>query len=109
MNPTALRLHRHSTVSAELASLSDQCLSEILTKGKPLGTSIGGAAVMFEVSGTLVFANAVGNDRLRRVKEKTGARLIEVRAAKFVDPTYTEHETWELNKQDWNTFRASCR
>lgn len=46
----------------------------------------------------LVFANAVGNTRSRRIKEKTGARLIDVKPAKFVNPIYTEHEVWELTK-----------
>ena len=50
---------------------------------------------------TLVFANALGNDRSRRVKEKTGARLIGTNPAKFVDPTLTHQEIWELNKKEW--------
>lgn len=49
----------------------------------------------------LIFANAVGNARSRRIKEKSGARLIDVRPAKFVNPSYTEHEIWELSKQEW--------
>jgi [ribosomal protein S5]-alanine N-acetyltransferase len=49
----------------------------------------------------LTFANAVGNSRSRRIKEKTGARFIETRPAKFVDPKYIEHEIWELTKEDW--------
>jgi ribosomal-protein-alanine N-acetyltransferase len=49
----------------------------------------------------LVFTNAVGNERSHRIKEKTGARLIEVRPAKFVDPSYSEHEIWELTKNEW--------
>jgi len=49
----------------------------------------------------LVFSNAVGNVRSRRVKEKTGARFLEVRPAKFVSPQYTEQEVWELKKEDW--------
>jgi len=56
----------------------------------------------FEV---LVFANAVGNPGSRRIKEKTGARLIGKGPAKFVDPALTEHETWELNKQDPQAFK----
>lgn len=52
----------------------------------------------------LILANAVGNKASRRVKEKTGARLLEVRPAKFVDPRYTEHEIWELSKEDWQEF-----
>lgn len=49
----------------------------------------------------LVFANAVGNIKSRRVKEKTGARLVEIKPAKFVNPSYTEHEIWELTKSEW--------
>ncbi len=49
----------------------------------------------------LVFANAVGNTRSRRIKEKTGAKLIGLGPMKFVDPAFTEHEIWELNKEDW--------
>ncbi|OFZ21073.1 MAG: hypothetical protein A2X94_07005 [Bdellovibrionales bacterium GWB1_55_8] len=49
----------------------------------------------------LVFSNAVGNIRSRRVKEKSGARLIGTRPAKFVNPAYTEAETWELTKSEW--------
>lgn len=49
----------------------------------------------------LVFANAVGNEKSRRVKVKTGARLIGVKPGKFVNPKYTEHEIWELTKKEW--------
>lgn len=51
----------------------------------------------------LVFANAVGNKQSRRIKEKTGARLIKIEPAKFVNPAYTEHEVWELTKQEWKS------
>lgn len=54
----------------------------------------------------LVFANAVGNQRSRRVKEKTGARLLYTAPQKFVSPEYTEHEVWELGKEAWRDFRA---
>ncbi|TWW09534.1 hypothetical protein E3A20_13400 [Planctomyces bekefii] len=53
----------------------------------------------------LLFANAVGNVRSRRIKEKTGARLLEIKPAAFVDPQYTHHEIWELTKSDWDVFR----
>ena len=49
----------------------------------------------------LIFANAVGNDRSGRVKEKTGAIYIENKPAKFVNPKYTENEIWELTKENW--------
>jgi [ribosomal protein S5]-alanine N-acetyltransferase len=51
-----------------------------------------------------VFANAVGNLRSRRIKEKTGARLVRVVPAKFVSPQYTEQEIWELSRADWDAL-----
>lgn len=60
----------------------------------------------FEV---LVFANAVGNTRSRRVKEKTGARLLRVEPAKFVDPQFTHHEIWELGKEEWQKYRTALK
>lgn len=54
----------------------------------------------------MVFANAVGNARSRRIKEKTGATFIENRPAKFVNPDYKEHEIWELTKNNWLKFKA---
>jgi len=53
----------------------------------------------------LLFANAVGNERSRRIKEKTGATYIETRPAKFVNPKYKEHEIWELTKENWMIFK----
>jgi [ribosomal protein S5]-alanine N-acetyltransferase len=53
----------------------------------------------------LVFSNALGNVRSRRVKERTGARLTGTRPGKFVNPAYTEAETWELDKTEWEQFR----
>ncbi len=55
----------------------------------------------------LVFANAVGNEKSRRVKVKTGARFIDIRPAKFVNPSYTEHEIWELTKDEWKNSKKS--
>lgn len=49
----------------------------------------------------LIFSNAKGNIASRKVKEKTGAQLIDVQPAAFVDPGYTEQEVWRLTKQDW--------
>lgn len=53
----------------------------------------------------MIFANAVGNNRSRRIKEKTGATYIENRPAKFVNPDYKEHEIWELTKENWFDFK----
>ena len=46
----------------------------------------------FDVLGfeTLFFSNALGNEKSRRVKEKTGARLLRTEPAKFVNPSYAE-------------------
>jgi ribosomal-protein-alanine N-acetyltransferase len=55
----------------------------------------------------LILSNAVGNRASRRIKEKTGSRLMGVEPAKFIDPVYTEHELWELRKEDW--FRGRKR
>lgn len=55
----------------------------------------------------LVFANAKGNIGSRRIKEKTGAKFIEVKPAKFIDPKFTEHELWELKKDEWVKFKAN--
>ncbi len=57
---------------------------------------------------TLIFANALGNARSRRVKEKTGARLLRVESAKFVDPALTQHEIWELTKEEWEKFARTA-
>lgn len=54
----------------------------------------------------LVFANAVGNIGSRRIKEKTGARLLRVAPARFVDPQLTQHEVWEIRREDWKTQRS---
>jgi RimJ/RimL family protein N-acetyltransferase len=57
----------------------------------------------FDVLGfeKLIFANAAGNNRSRRIKEKTGARLIRLEPAEFVNPDYNQREVWELTKQEW--------
>ena len=56
----------------------------------------------------LVFVNAAGNARSRRVKEKTGARLLRREPARFVDPAYTEREVWELTASEWRARRAAA-
>lgn len=49
----------------------------------------------------LRFSNAQGNERSRRIKEKAGARFVELKETKSVDPDYTHSEHWELTKEDW--------
>jgi len=58
---------------------------------------------------SLYFSNALGNQRSRRIKEKTGARLLRTEPAEFVDPKFTQHEIWQLDKPDWLTFRESSQ
>ena len=53
----------------------------------------------------LIFSNAVGNLASRRIKEKTGCQLIEVRPAKFVDPKYTKQEIWRLTAEKWKKHK----
>lgn len=57
----------------------------------------------FEVLGfeKLVFSNALGNTRSRRVKERAGAVFIGTEEARFVNPNYTHRELWELTKADY--------
>ena len=57
----------------------------------------------------LIFANAVGNLKSRRVKEKTGATLIDIKPAQFVNPNYNEHEIWELTKGNWKNHKKINR
>jgi RimJ/RimL family protein N-acetyltransferase len=62
----------------------------------------------FDVLGfeKLVFSNALGNFRSRRIKEKTGARLVGIRPAQFVNPAYEKAETWELTREEWTKFKS---
>lgn len=62
----------------------------------------------FDVLGfeKFIFANAVGNKRSKRIKEKTGARLIRIEPGEFVNPDYKEREIWELTKQEWQNYKA---
>ena len=49
----------------------------------------------------LVFSNARGNLKSRRIKEKTGAKFLRTAPAEFVDKAYDEQELWELTREDW--------
>ena len=61
----------------------------------------------FDVLGfeRLLLDNALGNAGSARIKDKTGARLIEVVDAQFVDPSITKMERWELTKEAWHSAR----
>jgi RimJ/RimL family protein N-acetyltransferase len=53
----------------------------------------------------LIFSNALENIKSRRIKEKTGATLVGLRSANFVDPKLKQAETWELSKENWIKFK----
>jgi [ribosomal protein S5]-alanine N-acetyltransferase len=56
----------------------------------------------------LIFSNAVGNVRSRRIKEKSNAVLCRIEPAKFVNPDYTQHEVWELTKSAWKKHHSAA-
>lgn len=55
----------------------------------------------------LIFSNAAGNIGSRKIKEKTGSELIDIRPAQFVDPAFTEQEIWKLSLENWNKHKLS--
>lgn len=55
----------------------------------------------------LIFSNALGNNKSRRIKEKTGATFIELRPANYVDPQVKQAEMWELTKENWVKFKSN--
>jgi RimJ/RimL family protein N-acetyltransferase len=55
----------------------------------------------------LIFSNAVDNIGSRKIKEKTGCELIDIRQAEFVDPVFTEQEIWKLSLENWNKHKLS--
>jgi [ribosomal protein S5]-alanine N-acetyltransferase len=88
-------------------------------RGFWLGKSFWGQGLMAEAVGPihdfafddlgfekLIFSNALGNIRSRRIKEKTGATFIGTRPAKFVNSDYSEAETWELTAKAWRDFKG---
>jgi len=54
----------------------------------------------------LIFTNALGNPRSRRVKEKTGAKLLRIEPGDYVDPSLTEQEVWKLTANEWKAHKA---
>jgi RimJ/RimL family protein N-acetyltransferase len=70
----------------------------IMTEATDAVTDCAFAALGFEA---LILSNASGNTRSRRIKEKSGAKLLRTEPATFVDPAYTEREVWQLKKSDW--------
>lgn len=52
--------------------------------------------------------NASTNLASRRIKEKTGAKLIGLKdSTNYLDPSFTQTEIWELTAEDWHRFRAA--
>lgn len=97
---------------------------ELLKEGKPehrgfwLGKKYWGRGIMTEAVypiidyafenfslEKLIFANAVGNTRSRRIKEKTGSTFLKTTPCSFVDSNLTEQELWELTKKNWKSHQ----
>lgn len=97
---------------------------ELWREGKPehrgfwLGRSYWGRGYMTEAAAVvteyafdslgfeeLIFSNALGNERSRRIKEKTGAEFWKTAPAAFVDPTYDRQELWRLSAARWRAQR----
>lgn len=57
---------------------------------------------------SMILSNALGNERSRRVKEKTGATFFRVVPSQLVDPAYTQSEHWMITKEAWLKFRANA-
>jgi ribosomal-protein-alanine N-acetyltransferase len=55
----------------------------------------------------VILGNATGNMASRRIKEKTGARLLRIEPQQFVDPTYMHSELWELPREAWRRLRGT--
>lgn len=57
----------------------------------------------FEALGfeSLIFGNAVGNQRSARIKEKSSARYLRTDPARYVDPALSQRELYELTKDTW--------
>ncbi|MCB0352599.1 MAG: GNAT family N-acetyltransferase [Bdellovibrionales bacterium] len=49
----------------------------------------------------LIFANAVGNARSRRIKEKSGASFLRREPGSYMDPQFMETELFELTSDTW--------
>jgi RimJ/RimL family protein N-acetyltransferase len=54
----------------------------------------------------LVLANAAGNLRSRRIKEKSGARFLGLTPGEYVDPSLTQQEQWSLTREAWQERRS---
>ena len=55
----------------------------------------------------LYFSNAVGNKASSKIKQKTGAELLGLMDANFIDPTFGSAELWMLTKSQWQSFSNS--
>ena len=53
----------------------------------------------------LLFSNAVGNARSARSREKSGAPFLRREAARYVGPSYTERNIYELSKTTWHALK----
>ncbi len=53
----------------------------------------------------LLFSNTVGNARSARSREKSGAWFLRREAARYVGPSYTERNIYELSKTTWQALK----
>ena len=73
------RAARHGTVSASLASLSDDAVADMLDGGQRLGVGIGGSTMRLQVAGAPVFVKLVAlTDLERRSGSRSTANLFEL-------------------------------
>ena len=52
----------------------------------------------------LYFSNAVENAASSRIKQKTGAVLVRLTEANFVDSNFRLAELWKLTRSQWKSF-----
>jgi ribosomal-protein-alanine N-acetyltransferase len=70
---------------------------------------VAGNDYMFDVVGVPIIrsGNAIPNLGSRRIKEKSGAKLVEIKpATSFIGGVF-EEEVWELSAEDWRENRAT--
>jgi hypothetical protein len=95
------RFERHHAVATALAPLSDRELERIVEDAHPLGTSIGGSAMVLDIAGTRVFAKRVPLTDLERRPEhtRTTANLFDL-------PTFYQYRVGTSNFGVWRELAA---
>jgi hypothetical protein len=94
------RICTYGAVSTELALLSDQRLSVLLSKATPIGTSIGGTAVSMEIGGTRIFVKKIPLTDLERRPEN-----IMSTANLFGLPSYCQYGLGDIGSPGFGAWR----